>query len=240
MSWNPKSRGFYESKGYIFTKYKDKFIIDINDLNPESHMKVRYKCDLCGKEYETEYRVYCKHKREDGLYHCLACATQEYARSLGIDNVFQLDSVKEKAKQTMLSKYGVCYNTQREEFKQQYLFGENNNFYVDGRNSNRIDRNTAQNKTWRRKLLIKFNKECYVCKANKKLEAHHIYSFEDNKELAYEVDNGVLLCKNCHTEFHKIYGFGNNNFDQLVEWFNVKSIDYRKDALISDIKRRTE
>ena len=34
--------------------------------------------------------------------------------------------------------------------------------------------------------------------------------------------NGVTLCEDCHKEFHKIYGYGNNTEKQYEEFINNK------------------
>ena len=41
--------------------------------------------------------------------------------------------------------------------------------------------------------------------------------------LVYDPDNIVTLCKKCHTDFHKEYGFGNNTLEQYNEFVKSKS-----------------
>ena len=67
---------------------------------------------------------------------------------------------------------------------------------------------------WRQKVIKKHNGKCAKCK----LEAthcHHINNFSSNPKLRYELNNGVLLCKECHFKFHWKYGTHNNNKFQL-------------------------
>ncbi len=49
------------------------------------------------------------------------------------------------------------------------------------------------------------------------LEAHHLYS--DNTDRGeFTMKNGVSLCSNCHKEFHRSYGYGDNTEEQYIEF----------------------
>jgi len=75
VSWHVNTKQWYESKGYIFTKFRDLFDIDVNDLPNSSHHEIIIECDGCNKELKpTEWRVYKKCVKEDGKYYCNKCA----------------------------------------------------------------------------------------------------------------------------------------------------------------------
>jgi 5-methylcytosine-specific restriction endonuclease McrA len=55
-----------------------------------------------------------------------------------------------------------------------------------------------RNRRWRQKIKEKF-KECQECgEKDKKLHAHHLIPISIDPEKAYDQDNGILLCENCH------------------------------------------
>lgn len=58
VSWHSQSKKHYIKKGYIFTKYKDKFFVRAEDLTKTSKAKVKVICDYCGKEYEMNWYHY--------------------------------------------------------------------------------------------------------------------------------------------------------------------------------------
>ena len=77
-------------------------------------------------------------------------------------------------------------------------------------------------KNWSRTIKELANFTCARCnKTNCKLESHHILSWIEHENKRYDLDNGICLCKECHKEFHKIYKYKNNGFEQLEEY--VKS-----------------
>jgi len=76
--------------------------------------------------------------------------------------------------------------------------------------------------SWRSSVMQRDNYTCVSCGAKRKIQAHHIMSF--NKFGAYRLldINGVTLCKKCHKEFHGSYGYGNNTLGQFLEWQQLK------------------
>ena len=82
-------------------------------------------------------------------------------------------------------------------------------------------RNSNEYKEWRMSVFKRDNFSCIKChKTGIQLNAHHILNFYKFKDLRYEVSNGITFCEKCHKEFHKIYGFFENNEKQITEFLN--------------------
>jgi len=89
----------------------------VNDLpielvNPQSHLFVDAKCDVCGKEVKIQYRRYNQSINRGGYYTCSSkCSknkrditvTQKY----GDKSIFKTENFKEKSKKTNLEKWGT-------------------------------------------------------------------------------------------------------------------------------------
>jgi hypothetical protein len=110
--------------------------------------------------------------------------------------------------------------------------GENNYNW----NPNLTDKEREENKNrardsmvikWRIMVFIRDNYTCKKCgKHGCELNAHHIICWIDNKKLRYIVSNGITFCKYCHKEFHHIYGYKNNNQEQLNEFMKQEIYNY--------------
>lgn len=50
--------------------------------------------------------------------------------------------------------------------------------------------------------VVKRDKKCFVCGAKEFLTAHHIKPYKDNVELRLDINNGVTLCRKCHSMVH--------------------------------------
>ena len=80
-------------------------------------------------------------------------------------------------------------------------------------------------KKWRLSVLKRDDYKCQICSLGHDLEVHHLESFSRNKELRYNIDNGITLCKYCHNpqykgSFHNIYGninFNTKKFNEYLE-----------------------
>ena len=72
---------------------------------------------------------------------------------------------------------------------------------------------------WHESVLIRDNFTCQKCnQRGGKLCSHHIQSFAKFSELRVAIDNGITFCRECHKEFHNIYGRTNNDLKQIEEF----------------------
>ena len=101
-----------------------------------------------------------------------------------------------------------------------HLSGENSGNWRGGITpENAMIRTSLKYLDWRRLVFERDNFTCWACgERGKRLHAHHIESFDNNPELRTEIENGATLCKNCHDDFHHIYGRGNNTREQFEKF----------------------
>lgn len=66
------------------------------------------------------------------------------------------------------------------------------------------------------------NRDNYICQCcgvhSNKLEVHHLDGYSWCKEKRLNVDNGISLCNDCHSNFHFVYSRNNNTKEQFEEW----------------------
>lgn len=62
---------------------------------------------------------------------------------------------------------------------------------------------TAEWREWRNGILERDDSICQLCgETEGRLHAHHILPKRDYPELLYAINNGVILCQDCHAEVH--------------------------------------
>lgn len=87
--------------------------------------------------------------------------------------------------------------------KGRFTGSENNNWHggVKQFPSNK-NHNLQEYKEWRKQVLTKDNFHCVICGVEEKLHAHHIIPMDVSFDLAFNVSNGITLCKTCHNLAH--------------------------------------
>lgn len=77
-----------------------------------------------------------------------------------------------------------------------------------------------------KRVLNRDNFTCYCCgKDYGDMEVHHLDGYEWCKDKRTDETNGITLCKNCHKNFHLVYGNGGNTKEQFEEWIGKSSIE---------------
>lgn len=55
---------------------------------------------------------------------------------------------------------------------------------------------------WSLAVKRRDNFTCQVCGSTEKPVAHHLNSYKNDKDARYDIENGITLCRDCHTDFH--------------------------------------
>jgi 5-methylcytosine-specific restriction endonuclease McrA len=179
-------------------------------------------CKYCGKEVKTyqsnidQGRRYCSrecHNADRAVYkNCQNCGNEfkvsPYLLKLGygiycsrkcrnIGRLVKYPEIREINKR--------CFDKTRSRFRK-----ENHPRWKGGiRLNDAMLRSSEEMKKWRRAVLKRDSFTCQDCgdfghtDHRLKLHAHHIITFYENKELIYDVNNGITLCVKCHKNKHK-------------------------------------
>lgn len=74
-------------------------------------------------------------------------------------------------------------------------------------------------KSWAKEVKVMADFTCEGCgQVGGKLHSHHKDSYRSNEKRRIDILNGACLCEDCHKDFHKQYGQGNNTVSQFEEW----------------------
>lgn len=220
-------------------------IINIKDLPINSHKKVEAKCDNCGKIKNVVYQSYNNMtKNNTEKYYCnnKDCINKKRQIAIqekyGVDNVFQLDSIKDKIKETNIELYGVENPQQNKKIKENT---ENTNLEKYGvKNPFQSEKIKEQIKKSNLKLYgVEYpsqNKEFFLKKLKYGLLIQHIDnlsyqgSYEKDFIMKYKdkvkIENGLSI-KYKYLDVDKIYhsDFYLPDYDLIVEikstyWYN--------------------
>ena len=72
---------------------------------------------------------------------------------------------------------------------------------------------------WVNQLFYKYD-SCLICGKRKDLEPHHVVKVKPYDDAYASLDNGVVLCKHCHHEYHARYSAV--NAATLLEFAKLK------------------
>ena len=73
----------------------------------------------------------------------------------------------------------------------------------------KVERNSKEYTQFREAVLRRDN-VCQCCGSSKELEVHHALSFKQYNSLGADPNNGIVLCKECHSKYHNENGYKQN------------------------------
>jgi hypothetical protein len=177
----------YKDLGYDMTIAEIE--VKIDHLPKTSRYRIDAKCDYCDNIKHISYGDYYKITNGGDKYACSDCNRLKYKdnciKKYGVDNTFQLESVKEKIKETNLSKYGLEYHTKSEEFKSKVKEIILNKYGVE--NVSQLE--DVKNKV-KKTNLVKFGAE-YVF-YSKEFRGKYYKIDSDENQISY-IGNGIHL-----------------------------------------------
>jgi transposase len=177
--------------------------------------------------YLKQYGIEITHKHstmrknidKDELYKLYIIEGKSSSEIGNIFNVSDMFVIKK------LKQYGIPVRTAGETLKLQYINKVKSGEIKQSHSESFMARRREEYYIWRKSVLKRDNFTCQVCgKHGGKLNAHHLNNFSEFKELRYELSNGITLCKNCHEEFHKIFGVRNNTKEQIEDFKKIKGV----------------
>lgn len=65
-------------------------------------------------------------------------------------------------------------------------------------------RRTYEYKVWKDTVKSRDGNKCVMCGSTRRLEVHHIKPFAEFPEFRTDPNNGITLCRNCHSLYHAI------------------------------------
>jgi len=89
-----------------------------------------------------------------------------------------------------------------------YLFGKRkeefpSNYTTDIKKTKTQNiRRTYQYQKFKRTVRKTITQECWNCDSKESLQIHHIVSIKENPGLATDIKNVIMLCQECHSQFH--------------------------------------
>ena len=109
------------------------------------------------------------------------------------------------------------YRETKDEFKNyllvnhiDYISEKDSDVFEEIESESLVSRNSSEYTNWRNQVF-KRDKICQCCGLDKRLHAHHIFGYEEHPELAYDINNGIILCQFCHDKYHSVYGLKDIN-----------------------------
>lgn len=158
-----------------------------------SYPKEIGKCIFCEEVIIAKSASYNKPTRKFCSYSCRTA----YSNKTTPKTVNQIKSSRRVA--TLYMAHRIRTNKERAS-RSESMKGAKSHFWKGGlTNANRLLRNNAQTKRWKRDVLVRDDFTCKLCgQRGGTLEVDHIKRWADFPELRWDLDNGRTLCKPCH------------------------------------------
>ena len=184
------------------------------------------RCNECTRKAlnKLEYDKIINIIQKDGKYKLLTSEFHDYKELLKIqcntcNNIFYESLANFK------SALIPCPKCRLDNLRKTIKRGEFSSAWRGGKTlENDLIRKSWQYKEWHKAVFERDDYTCQCCgQHGGKIEAHHIENFSNHEESRFDVNNGITLCKKCHSSneigsFHNVYGVYNNTKEQLEEY----------------------
>lgn len=170
------------------------------------------QCNETKKGAPSHNKIKLDRSRIISLYNKDGASINDVARQVGVSNYVI---------RSRLIEYGVAIKPLTEVIKGKRDGELNPNWRPHLTQAEReTRRDSNKHAKWRVKVYERDQYSCQICgdKTGHNLNAHHIESYNSNKNLRWNIDNGITLCVGCHKAFHQTYGNGNNTERQFHEF----------------------
>lgn len=222
--------------------------------------KLKLRC-ACGKIFETSFNSFKDKKQRQ----CRECSGNPI---LNFENVKEfIEGVEGNGCKLLSEKYvdnrtklklrcacGKIFETSFDSFKRQNTrqcrecgeakkSGENHPNY----NPNLTDEEREQMRKipkyqkWKRDVYRRDNYVCQCCGEEGNLNVHHLNNYSWDKQHRTNKINGITLCRNCHDEFHSMYGYRDTTIIQFRDFIYKKYLqtkDIKYITILEDIDNR--
>ncbi len=237
-------------------KYGDKIYVSSCDLTRSSKIRIKYECDICKNTFESSYDNYytminrkSSIDKYDGKSLCKKCTsikckqtilnkygyksyteTDEYKKIImdkyGVDNISQLQSVKDKKVKSAIDKYGVSYVFQAKEVKNKIKKTCISKYGVDNPTKNRDIFEKAQSTAFKK---IKYDNTDLIYQGSYEL---NFINYSIKKEISFE--NGPSLkyiMNNKNRVYHSDFYLPEYNLVVEVKSKYTYNADYEENLL---------
>jgi hypothetical protein len=205
---NGRIINYYKNKG---CKVEDEYIIvDIDKLKKGSNSKIRVKCDVCGDEKETTYKLYNKNIEKYNIYTCSNKCAQVKNKITSLDRygVEHYSKTKEYINRVVEKnniKYGKDFYTQTEEYNDIMDFSyRKNKEFQDKNKKNRILTNNKKYGVdyYQMSDDYKLKKDDIINKYKKTIELKILDKYKENLLFVNDNNNYTFFCERGNHEFN--------------------------------------
>lgn len=156
-------------------------------------------CKLCGKEFQT-FKAWLRNGKA-GNYCSISCASKAGPHpNHRVKLICHICGKEYEVKRYAANESKCCSYACLHIYIGQRTAGEKHSNWKGG-----ISKRKHATRRWRKRVFIKCDYKCVKCGCTDKslLQAHHIKSFSENEDLRTDVNNGEVLCLDCHAKEHE-------------------------------------
>lgn len=238
--------------GSIYNYIEVLSIVELKEKRKDRNIMVLAQCH-CGVEFETNYStlkrgriVSCGCSRMNDMvgvenkYVTVLESTNDLRANNGsviwkcscnfCDNIIYLSTVQIKTEMIKACECVIKSIVKKPpRVKIGRKIGPEHHWYNPNLTDKDRTRSRPKNVMFRKELL---NRDGYMCKCcgknktNNELVAHHLNGYHWCVEQRSDINNGIIICHDCHKLYHSIYGHKYNTREQFTEFYLSHSYSY--------------